>query len=70
MKIAEVRALAGDALGKELLSAQQQLLRLCIRRKTGQVDKTHQFRQLRRAIARMKTVANQRIRDMESGVQK
>jgi large subunit ribosomal protein L29 len=70
VKIAEIRALADGALEKELLSTQQQLLRLCIRRKTGQVDKTHQFRQLRRTIARMKTVVNQRSRGAESEVQK
>jgi large subunit ribosomal protein L29 len=70
VKIAEIRTLADGALDKELSSTQQQLLRLCIRRKTGQVDKMHQFRQLRRTIARMKTVVNQRDRGVESGVQK
>jgi large subunit ribosomal protein L29 len=70
VKISEIRALEDGALDKELLSTQQQLLRLCIRRKTGQVDKTHQFKQLRRTIARMQTIVNQRRQSAESGVQK
>ncbi|MDR1457072.1 MAG: 50S ribosomal protein L29 [Puniceicoccales bacterium] len=66
----EIRALSDNALDEELLSTQQQLLRLCIRRKSGQVDKTHQFKQLRQTVARIKTVVNQRVLGAKNGVQK
>ncbi|MDR2030583.1 MAG: 50S ribosomal protein L29 [Puniceicoccales bacterium] len=55
MKAKEIRKLDGAERGRLLAEKRHELLRLRLRRTTGQVDKTHQFVALRRDIARLCT---------------
>lgn len=56
MKAKEIRDLTSSELEKRLRDTRQELLMLRLRRQTGQVEKTHEIRFLRKDIARMETV--------------
>ena len=56
MKISDVRAKTPDQLGEELLSLKKEQFNLRFQRATGQVEKTHRTKQIRKDIARIKTV--------------
>ena len=42
------------------LAGREQLLQLRLRKQTGQVEKTHELRTLRKDIARLETIANEK----------
>ena len=56
MKIAEVRALSADQLAESLLSLKKEQFNLRFQRATGQMEKTHRVDEVRKDIARIKTV--------------
>jgi large subunit ribosomal protein L29 len=56
MKTSELRDKAPEDLGKELLSLRREQFNLRMQQATGQLAQTHQFRAIRRDIARIKTV--------------
>jgi large subunit ribosomal protein L29 len=56
MKIAEVRGLTPDQLGETLLTLKKEQFNLRFQRATGQMEKTHRVDQIRKDIARIKTV--------------
>ena len=56
MKISDVRAKTPDQLGEELLSLKKEQFNLRFQRATGQMEKTHRTKQIRKDIARIKTV--------------
>ncbi|CAN7482142.1 MULTISPECIES: 50S ribosomal protein L29 [Phyllobacterium] len=60
MKSAEVRALSLDQLNEELGSLKKEQFNLRFQKATGQLEKTARVRQIRRDIARIKTVARQK----------
>lgn len=60
MKAREVRDLSSTELHKRLRETRQELLMLRLRRQTGQVEKTHELRSLRKDIARMETVLSEK----------
>ena len=51
----EVRDLSLTELDTKLREAREELLQLRLRKQTGQVEKTHSLRVIRRDIARMET---------------
>ena len=51
----EIRELSPAETENKLRSAREQLLHLRLRKQTGQVDKTHELRSLRKDIARLET---------------
>ena len=57
MKIAEVRNLTQDQLGETLLNLKKEQFNLRFQKATGQLEKTARVRQVRRDIARIKTIA-------------
>ncbi|MPZ56385.1 MAG: 50S ribosomal protein L29 [Rhizobiales bacterium] len=57
MKIADVRALTADQLEDEVLKLKKEQFNLRFQRATGQLENTARVRQVRKDIARMKTVA-------------
>ncbi len=59
MKIADVRALTKDQVKDEILKLKKEQFNLRFQRATGQVENTARIRQIRRDIARLKTVASQ-----------
>jgi large subunit ribosomal protein L29 len=59
MKPADVRAMTEDQLKDEVLKLKKEQFNLRFQRATGQVENTARIRQVRRDIARIKTVQSQ-----------
>ena len=60
MKIADVKALSKDQVKGEILKLKKEQFNLRFQKATGQVENTARIRQIRRDIARLKTVETQR----------
>jgi len=60
MKPSDVRALTDDALGDELLKLKKEQFNLRFQKASGQIENTARVRQVRRDIARLKTVQAER----------
>jgi large subunit ribosomal protein L29 len=60
MTAKEIRALAAGEIDVKLRELRDQLVQLKLRKQTGQVEKTHELRTLRKDIARLATVANEK----------
>jgi large subunit ribosomal protein L29 len=56
MKIADVRSLSADQLSETLLTLKKEQFNLRFQRATGQMEKTHRVEEVRKDIARIKTV--------------
>ncbi len=56
----ELRKLSSDDLSKELISLRREQLELRIQRSSEQVANTVKFRELRKDVARIKTVMNEK----------
>jgi large subunit ribosomal protein L29 len=56
----EIRDLAPAEIETKLRDAREQLLQLRLRKNTGQVEKTHELRAIRKDIARLETILNQK----------
>ena len=56
MKISDVKAMTADQLKDELLGLKKEQLNLRFQKATGQLEKTSRIRQVRRDVARIKTV--------------
>ena len=59
MKAIDVRTMTEDQLSDELLKFKKEQFNLRFQRATGQVENTARIRQIRRDIARLKTVQSQ-----------
>ena len=60
MKIADVRAMTKDQVKDEVLKLKKEQFNLRFQKATGQIENTARVRQIRRDIARLKTVETQR----------
>ncbi len=60
MKASEVRAMSADQLNDELAKLKKEQFNLRFQRATGQLEKTARVKQVRRDIARIKTIAAQK----------
>ncbi|HYD84022.1 MAG TPA: 50S ribosomal protein L29, partial [Opitutus sp.] len=56
----EIRELAPAEITTKLRETREQLLQLRLRKHTGQVEKTHELRTLRKDIARLETIQNEK----------
>jgi large subunit ribosomal protein L29 len=56
MKIEDVRGLTPDQLADQLVNLKKEQFNLRFQKATGQVEKTHRVDQVRKDIARIKTV--------------
>ena len=56
MKIDEVRKMTPDQLSDQLLSLKKEQFNLRFQAATGQLEKTHRANEIRKDIARIKTV--------------
>jgi large subunit ribosomal protein L29 len=56
----EIRDLAPNEITTKLREIQEQLVQLRMRRQTGQVEKTHELRTLRKDVARLSTILNEK----------
>jgi large subunit ribosomal protein L29 len=62
MKPGDVRAMTVDQLDDEVLRLKKEQFNLRFQRATGQLENTSRVREVRRDIARMKTIATQKRR--------
>jgi large subunit ribosomal protein L29 len=60
MNAKEIRDLSAEEIGTKLRETREQLLQLHLRKQTGQVEKTHEMRVLRKTVARMETIRRQK----------
>ena len=60
MKIEDIRQMSADQLGDEVLKLKKEQVNLRFQRASGQLEKPARFRQIRRDIARVQTVARQK----------
>jgi large subunit ribosomal protein L29 len=56
MKIDDVRGLSPDQLAETLVNLKKEQFNLRFQKATGQIEKTHRVDQVRKDIARIKTV--------------
>ena len=56
MKTNDIKNMSKDELSAKVASLKEELGRLNYGKAIGQVDKPHRFRELRKTIARMKTI--------------
>ena len=60
MAIEDIRAKSDDELGDELIALKKEAFNLRFQQASGQLENTARMREVRRDIARVKTVMNQR----------
>jgi large subunit ribosomal protein L29 len=56
----EIRDLSNDEITVKVRSIREELLQLRLRKQTGQVEKTDKLRTLRKDIARLLTIQNEK----------
>jgi len=62
MKATELRDKSVEDLGKELIGLLREQFNLRMQKGTGQLSKTHRVGQVRREIARVKTILNEKAK--------
>jgi large subunit ribosomal protein L29 len=60
----EIRDLSPTEITTKLRETREQLLQLRMRRQTGQIEKTHELRTLRKDISRLETIRNEKKRSV------
>jgi large subunit ribosomal protein L29 len=60
MKSSDVRALSEDQMKDELVKLKKEQFNLRFQKATGQLEKTARFNEVRKDIARIKTIARQK----------
>jgi large subunit ribosomal protein L29 len=58
----EIRDLSNDEITAKVRATREELLQLRLRKQTGQVEKTDKLRTLRKDIARLLTIQNEKKR--------
>jgi large subunit ribosomal protein L29 len=56
----EIRDLSPSEITGKLREIRDQLMQLRLRKQTGQVEKTHEVRDLRKTVARLETILHQK----------
>jgi len=60
MKAADIKVMSTDQIDDEVLKLKKEQFNLRFQRATGQLENTSRVRQVRRDIARLKTIARQK----------
>ena len=60
MKASDVKAMTADQLADQLASLKKEQFNLRFQKATGQLEKTARVKEVRRDIARIKTIARQK----------
>ena len=63
MKAKELRKLSAEELNKKITESKKELFELRLKQSTGQLEKPSRVRELRKDVARMKTI----LKEMEIG---
>jgi len=61
-RAAELRAKSADELKEELVALRKEEFNLRMQRGTGQLSNTARFKQIRRDVARIKTILNEQAK--------
>jgi len=67
MKASDIRTRTDDELGEEVDALSKEIFNLRFQRASGQLDNTARVRQVRRDIARIKTILDERRRQSGQG---
>lgn len=60
MKVNEIRKLSTEDLTKKITESKQELFDLRLKQATGSLEKPYKIRELRKTVARMKTVLKEK----------
>ncbi|GKX34322.1 50S ribosomal protein L29 [Hoeflea sp. WL0058] len=60
MKAADIRTMSNDQLNDELAKLKKEQFNLRFQKATGQLEKTSRIKEVRRDIARVKTISRQK----------
>jgi large subunit ribosomal protein L29 len=60
-RVSDIKSMTPDQLGDELLSMKKEQFNLRFQRATGQLENTSRVRELRRDIARVRTMQRQKL---------
>ena len=60
MKISDIRDMSADQLEDELIKLKKEQFNLRFQRATGQLENTARVREVRRTIAQIKTISNEK----------
>lgn len=66
MKIDKIREMGGEELEHRMSELQEEVFRARIQKDTGQLDQVGKIRNLRRDLARVKTVLRERALEVEN----
>ena len=66
MKASDVRALSADQMNDELAKLKKEQFNLRFQKATGQLEKTARINEVRKDIARIKTLARQKAADAKA----
>ena len=66
MKAADIRAKSLDQINEELVALTKEQFNLRFQKATGQLEKTARVKQVRRNIARIKTIARQKAAESKA----
>ena len=66
MKASDVRALSEDQMKDELAKLKKEQFNLRFQKATGQLEKTARFNEVRKDIARIKTIARQKAAETKA----
>ncbi|MGL4322611.1 MAG: 50S ribosomal protein L29 [Beijerinckiaceae bacterium] len=59
-RVSDIKTMTEDQLNNEVLALKKEQFNLRFQKATGQLEKTNRVREVRRDIARVKTIANQK----------
>lgn len=60
MKVEEIRKLSNEEITTKITESKKELFELRLKQSTGQLEKPSKMRELRKTIARMKTILKER----------
>lgn len=63
MKAEEIRGLTEDKIRAEIDGAREELMKMRFQQSTGELLDTSRIREIRRSIARMQTILNEKARE-------
>lgn len=66
MKAKELRDKNVDELNSELISLERELFNLRMQKGVGQLTKSHQMRNARRDVARIKTILTEKMKQVQA----
>jgi large subunit ribosomal protein L29 len=66
MKISDIKAFTADQLVDQLIGLKKEQFNMRFKKATGQLENTSRVKQVRRDIARIKTIAHQKVSDNKS----